>query len=76
MAMVSAVCIATLESRVLVSARRLRELKAGAEDLEIEVIEPVERVARRFYAPGAIAARQDRWAEEDARGDGGFHGRR
>ena len=46
MAMVSAVCIATPESRVLVSARRLRELKAGAEDLEIEVIEPVERAAR------------------------------
>ena len=23
----------------------------------------------RFYAPGAIAARQDRWAEEDARAD-------
>jgi len=41
----------TLESRVLVSARRLRELKAGAEDVEIEVIEPVERAARGVQAP-------------------------
>ena len=40
----------TLESRVLVSARRLRELKAGAEDLEIAVIEPVERTARAVQA--------------------------
>src|SRR5581483_4667795 len=37
---------ATLESRVLVSARRLRDLKAGSEDVEIETIEPVERTAR------------------------------
>ncbi len=40
----------TLESRVLVSARRLRELKAGAEDVEIAVIEPVERAARVVQA--------------------------
>ena len=26
----------------------------------------------RFYAPGVIAARQDRWEEEAARGDGGL----
>jgi DNA recombination protein RmuC len=42
--------VASLESRVLVSARRLRELKAGAEDLEIAPIEPVERVARKLQA--------------------------
>ena len=41
----------TLESRVLVSARRLQELKAGAEDVEIGVIEPVERMARVLQAP-------------------------
>lgn len=45
------------ESRVLVSARRLRDLKAGAEDVEIETIEPVERTARALQEvellPGA-----------------------
>ncbi|MEO8007188.1 MAG: DNA recombination protein RmuC [Betaproteobacteria bacterium] len=41
----------TLESRVLVSARRLQELKAGAEDVEIEGIEPIERTARALQAP-------------------------
>jgi len=38
--------VATLESRVLVSARRLRDLKAAPEDTEIEAIEPVERTTR------------------------------
>jgi DNA recombination protein RmuC len=38
--------VATFESRVLVTARRLRDLKAAPEDLEIEVIEPVERATR------------------------------
>lgn len=42
--------IGTLESRVLVSARRLRELKDGAEDVEIEAIEPIERTARALQA--------------------------
>ncbi len=41
----------TLESRVLVSARRLRDLKAGAQDVEIGAIEPVERTARALQAP-------------------------
>jgi DNA recombination protein RmuC len=42
--------VATLESRVLVSARRLRELKAAPESAEIEAIEPVERTARTLQA--------------------------
>ncbi|MGE5465542.1 MAG: DNA recombination protein RmuC [Methanocella sp.] len=42
--------VSTLESRVLVSARRLRDLKAAPEDTEIEVIEPVERTARALQA--------------------------
>ncbi len=42
---------ATLESRVLVSARRLRDLKAAPEDTEIEAIEPVERTTRALQAP-------------------------
>jgi len=47
----------TAESRVLVSARRLRDLKAAPEDVEIEAIEPVERTVRAPQAtellPGA-----------------------
>jgi DNA recombination protein RmuC len=37
---------ATLETRVLVSARRLRDLKAAPEGVEIEATEPVERTPR------------------------------
>lgn len=39
--------VATLESRVLVSAWRLRDLKAAPEDIEGEVIELVERTEGR-----------------------------
>jgi DNA recombination protein RmuC len=42
--------VATLESRVLVSARRFRDLKAAPEDVEIEAIDPVERTARTLQA--------------------------
>ncbi len=38
--------VATLESRVLVTVRRFRELKAAPEDLEIATPEPVERATR------------------------------
>ena len=38
--------VAILESRVLVSVHRQRDVRAGAEDVEIEAIEPVERTAR------------------------------
>lgn len=41
---------ATLETRVLVSARRLRELKAAPEGVEIEAVEPVERAPRGLQA--------------------------
>jgi DNA recombination protein RmuC len=42
--------IGTLESRVLVSARRLRDLKAAADDTEIPAVEPVELARRRLQA--------------------------
>ena len=42
--------VASLESRVLVSARKLRDLKAGADDVEIKAIEPVERTPRKLLA--------------------------
>ncbi len=37
--------------RVLVSARRLRDLKAAPEDVEIEAIAPIERTARALQTP-------------------------
>jgi DNA recombination protein RmuC len=49
--------VASLESRVLVSARRLRDLKAGAEDIEIAPIEPVELSARKLQVVPPIPAK-------------------
>jgi DNA recombination protein RmuC len=46
--------VSSLESRVLVSARRLRDLKAGAENIEIEAIEPVETMARKLQVVPSI----------------------
>ena len=43
--------VAVLDSRVLATARRLRERKAASEELEIEAIEPVEQGARVLQAP-------------------------
>jgi len=48
--------VATLESRVLVSARRLRDLKAAPEGVELPAIEPVERTARTLQVADAVAA--------------------
>jgi DNA recombination protein RmuC len=42
--------VASVETRVLVTARKFRELGAGTER-EIEVLEPVEKVARAVQAP-------------------------
>ena len=49
----------SLDSRVLVSARRLRELKAAPKGTEIETIEPVEHTAR--YLAALRAADRSHW---------------
>ena len=46
--------VASLESRVLVSARKFRDLKAGAEDKEIKDLVPVEAVPRALQAPELV----------------------
>ena len=43
--------VATLESRVLVSARKFRDLKAGAEDKEIRDVSAVDATPRTLQAP-------------------------
>ncbi len=43
--------VATLEARVLVSARKFRDLKAGPEDKEIRDLGPVEAIPRALSAP-------------------------
>jgi DNA recombination protein RmuC len=51
--------VGTLETRVLVSARKLRELKAAPESLEIENVVPVERTTRALQAPALVAVPAD-----------------
>ena len=51
--------VASLERRVLVSARKFRELKAAAEDKEIRDLNPVEALPRDVQAP-ELLARDDR----------------
>ena len=45
----------TLESRVLVSARRLRELKAAPDDLEIDALEQIDRTPRALQAADLVS---------------------
>lgn len=54
--------VGSMESRVLVSARKLKELEAGGgTDKEIEPLEPVGEVPRRLAAPELVpAAAEDR----------------
>lgn len=49
----------TLESRALIPASRLRDLKAAPEDVEIEAIAPIERTARALQAPTLTSLSDD-----------------
>jgi DNA recombination protein RmuC len=50
--------MATLETRVLVSARSFRDLKAAAEGVEVEVPAQVERVPRQVQGVEMVAANE------------------
>lgn len=50
----------TLETRVLVSARRLRDLKAAPEGVEIEAIEPIELTPRVLQAAELLPTSSNR----------------
>ncbi len=43
--------IGSLETRVMVTARKFKDLEAGAPGQEIEVLEPIDHVPRRLQAP-------------------------
>ena len=43
--------VSTLESRVLVSARKFRDLKAAPEDRELRELAPLDNAARELQAP-------------------------
>jgi hypothetical protein len=47
--------VASLETRVLVSARKFRELKVAGEDKEIADLNPVEALPREVQAPELLA---------------------
>jgi DNA recombination protein RmuC len=51
--------LGSLESRVLISARRFRELGAASEDKEIKVSQPVDVVPRELQAPELRGPRLD-----------------
>ncbi|MGN6385058.1 MAG: DNA recombination protein RmuC, partial [Verrucomicrobiota bacterium] len=43
--------VGSLETRVLVGARKFKELQAGAESIEIEPAVPLEQIPRTLQAP-------------------------
>jgi len=57
--------VGSLESRVLVTARRLKELGAAASAEDIAPIEPVQRAARKLQAPALLETGEAAEARED-----------
>jgi DNA recombination protein RmuC len=47
--------VGTLESRVLVSARKFRELEATSTEIEIAEVSPLDKTARGLQAPELLA---------------------
>jgi DNA recombination protein RmuC len=47
--------VTTLESRVLVTGRKFRDLKAAPEDKEIAELAPLDNAPRKIAAPELIA---------------------
>jgi DNA recombination protein RmuC len=43
--------IGTMETRVLVTARKFKELKAADAGVELESLEPLDQVTRQLQAP-------------------------
>jgi DNA recombination protein RmuC len=43
--------VGSLESRVMVTARKFKELDAAQAGVEIDLLTPVERTARKIQAP-------------------------
>ena len=68
--------VSSLEARVLVTARRLTELKVA--DDELPEPAPVERAPRRVSAPELVASADEYLIalDERGRGDDGEHGSR
>lgn len=50
----------TLESRVLVTARRFQELESSPTDTELETIEPLDHAARSLQAPEFTGEKEDK----------------
>jgi DNA recombination protein RmuC len=59
--------VVTLESRVLVTARKLKDLKAAPEDGEIEAAYAVDACPRALQAPELVAIELDASVDRVAR---------
>jgi DNA recombination protein RmuC len=57
--------VGSLETRVLVSARRFKELGAAATGSEIVELAPVDRTARKLQAPVLLGAGEDEAGESE-----------
>jgi len=51
--------VGTIETRILVSARRFKELDATSKDSEMEDITPIDQTARQFQTPELMTPSKD-----------------
>jgi DNA recombination protein RmuC len=59
--------VGSVESRVLVTARRLKELGPGASAGDIPELEPVQTAARKLQAPALVEGGGSALGEDDER---------